>query len=250
MKEYTLLMLAHMLGDYYFQPQCLARLKSKNTLYVLIHAAVYAAVMFSTLLIYYSKAYLFAVTVCAVTHAAIDIVKQLLLNGEAKRGSLTVRQDRAAYLIDQALHLSIILVVSFVSALRADGCGIDFLQNGVKSITGIDGFSMLGIVTMLLAVLKPANVFVQKVLVTEKPDETVKTRLRHGGCIGSLERLVIICMLLLGQYSAIALVFTAKSIVRFKDFEDRAFAEYYLYGTLLSVAVSIALFALLKVFGA
>lgn len=103
---------------------------------------------------------------------------------------------------------------------------------------------------MLLAVLKPANVFVQKVLVTEKPDETVKTRLKHGGCIGSLERFIIICMLLLGQYSAVALVFTAKSIVRFKDFEDRSFAEYYLYGTLLSVAVSIALFALLKIFGA
>lgn len=46
MKEYTLLMLAHMLGDYYFQPQCLAKLKSRNTLYVLIHAGIYAAVMF------------------------------------------------------------------------------------------------------------------------------------------------------------------------------------------------------------
>ena len=71
-----------------------------------------------------------------------------------------------------------------------------------------------------------------------------------GDCIGSLERFIITCMLLLGQYSAVALVFTAKSIVRFKDFEDRSFAEYYLYGTLLSVAVSIALFALLKIFGA
>ena len=86
--------------------------------------------------------------------------------------------------------------------------------------------------------------------IVEKPDETVKTRLKHGGCIGSLERFIIICMLLLGQYSAVALVFTAKSIVRFKDFEDRSFAEYYLYGTLLSVAVSITLFALLKIFGA
>ena len=53
MKEYTLLMLAHMLGDYYFQPQCLAKLKSRNTLYVLIHAGIYAAVMFSTLLLCY-----------------------------------------------------------------------------------------------------------------------------------------------------------------------------------------------------
>ena len=66
MKEYTLLMLAHMLGDYYFQPQCLAKLKSRNTLYVLIHAGIYAAVMFSTLLLCYSNAYLYAVAACAV----------------------------------------------------------------------------------------------------------------------------------------------------------------------------------------
>ena len=146
--------------------------------------------------------------------------------------------------------LVIILAVSFTSAFYGEGRGIEFLQNDIKALVGIDGFAMLSILTMLLAVLKPANVFVQKVLVTEKPDEKVKTRLKHGGCIGSLERFIIICMLLLGQYSAVALVFTAKSIVRFKDFEDRSFAEYYLYGTLLSVAVSIALFALLKIFGA
>ena len=181
MKEYTLLMLAHMLGDYYFQPQCLAKLKSRNTLYVLIHAGIYAAVMFSTLLLCYSNAYLYAVAACAVTHAVIDIVKQLILNGAAKRGSLTVKQDRAAYLIDQALHLSIILAVSFASAFYGEGRGIEFLQNDIKALVGIDGFAMLSILTMLLAVLKPANVFVQKVLVTEKPDEKVKTRLKQTG---------------------------------------------------------------------
>ena len=131
MKEYTLLMLAHMLGDYYFQPQCLAKLKSRNTLYVLIHAGIYAAVMFSTLLLCYSNAYLYAVAACAVTHAVIDIVKQLILNGAAKRGSLTVKQDRAAYLIDQALHLSIILAVSFTSAFYGEGRGIEFLQKDI-----------------------------------------------------------------------------------------------------------------------
>ena len=54
----------------------------------------------------------------------------------------------------------------------------------------------------------------------------------------------------MGQYAAIALVFTAKSVVRFKDFENRDFAEYYLYGTLMSVVTAVAVFALLKLFGA
>ena len=106
------------------------------------------------------------------------------------------------------------------------------------------------IVCALLAVMKPANVFIQKVLVTEKPNDETRTRLRYGGRIGSLERIVSVVMMYLGQYAAIALVFTAKSVVRFKDFENRDFAEYYLYGTLMSVVTAVAVFALLKLFGA
>lgn len=45
---------------------------------------------------------------------------------------------------------------------------------------------------------------------------------------------------LLGQYSAIAFVFAAKSIVRFGETKERKFAEYYLIGTMSSI-----LFALL-----
>ena len=42
MREFTLLMLAHVLGDYWFQPQSLARAKSRNLGWVLLHALIYA----------------------------------------------------------------------------------------------------------------------------------------------------------------------------------------------------------------
>lgn len=250
MKEFTLMLLAHTLGDYYFQPQGLAKLKSKSTWYVLIHALIYALTMFATTIIYKSDAYFYAVIFAAVTHAFIDVGKQLILNAAAKRGTLTVGQERAFYLWDQAAHLAIILVVSMISASAEQGESLAILESTLPKLIGLGGYELIALITALLAVMKPANVFIKKVLVTEKPDEETDKRLRHGGSIGSLERIVVIAMLYLGQYAAIALVFTAKSIARFKDFENRSFAEYYLYGTLLSVVTTMAVFAMLKIFGA
>lgn len=61
-----------------------------------------------------------------------------------------------------------------------------------------------------------------------------------GALIGFLERVLTLTFVLLGDYTAIALVFAAKSIARYKKLEDQDFAEYYLIGTFASI-----LFALL-----
>ena len=252
MIPYTLMLLSHTLGDYYFQPQAMAKIKSRSTWYVLIHAGVYAAVMFLSVLLYPCRAYFNAVIIAAATHAMIDVIKQLILNHYAKLSILTVRQDRLAYLIDQVLHMTIILACAFLTKAWEGGnsAALTALSEELPVVIGIDGYELLSIVCALLAVMKPANVFIQKVLVTEKPNDETRTRLRYGGRIGSLERIVSVVMMYLGQYAAIALVFTAKSVVRFKDFENRDFAEYYLYGTLMSVVTAVAVFALLKLFGA
>ena len=62
-----------------------------------------------------------------------------------------------------------------------------------------------------------------------------------GRIIGTLERIIIIIMVMLKQYAAIGLVFTAKSIARYDEItKDPSFAEYYLVGTLLSVLIAIS----------
>lgn len=241
MVPYTLMLLSHTLADYYFQPKCIAELKSKSTWYVLIHTSIYACVMLLSVLLFPCAIFFRAVLVASITHAIIDIVKQLILNHYAKIGELTVRQERLAYIIDQILHMVIILFSAFISR-NGDGT--------FAIMEELNGYSILSLVCILLSVMKPANVFIQKILVTEKPDEKKRSLLRYGGKIGNLERLISAVMLYFGQYAAVALVFTAKSIVRFKDFEDREFAEYYLYGTLLSVATAIGVFMLIKLFGA
>lgn len=241
--------LSHCIGDYYFQPAFIAKLKSKNAFSVLIHTTIYAAVMFATYPLYRCREYLIALIISSTTHAIIDIVKQFILNARAKAGVLTVREDRAFYLVDQVLHMAIILCCSFIAAKGIPQSEVAFLSVAVRELTGMSGYSLIGIAAALLAVMKPANVFIQRILITDKPDKNTVTKLKYGGKIGDLERIISMVMLLLGQYAAIALVFTAKSIVRYRDFEDRSFAEYYLYGTMLSVVVCICVFGLLRVFG-
>lgn len=62
---------------------------------------------------------------------------------------------------------------------------------------------------------------------------------RAGMVIGFFERFIILTFVLTNQYSAIAFIFTAKSIARFEELKNRDFAEYYLVGTLSSVSFAI-----------
>jgi len=72
--------------------------------------------------------------------------------------------------------------------------------------------------------------------------------IRAGRAIGTLERWIMAIFLALGQYSAMGLTLTAKSIVRFSKIEkDPAFAEYYLLGTLYSMLVALLVGLALKV---
>lgn len=60
-----------------------------------------------------------------------------------------------------------------------------------------------------------------------------------GAAIGILERSLTLTFVFLGQYAAIAIVLTAKSIARFDELKKQDFAEYYLIGTLSSILFSI-----------
>jgi hypothetical protein len=62
---------------------------------------------------------------------------------------------------------------------------------------------------------------------------------RIGATIGVLERLLIVAFVLTGAEAAIGLVVAAKTLARFKQLDDRQFAEYYLLGTLASVSVAL-----------
>ena len=62
----------------------------------------------------------------------------------------------------------------------------------------------------------------------------------RGRVIGLLERVLIYAFVLNGQYGAIGFTLAAKGFTRFKELENRGFAEYVLIGTLLSSSLAMA----------
>ena len=62
---------------------------------------------------------------------------------------------------------------------------------------------------------------------------------RNGELIGKLERVLVVMLILFNQFGGIGFVLTAKSLARFKMFEDKEFAERYLIGTLASFGYAI-----------
>lgn len=62
---------------------------------------------------------------------------------------------------------------------------------------------------------------------------------RIGATIGALERLLVVAFILVGAEVAVGFVLAAKTIARFRQLDDRGFAEYYLLGTLASWSVAI-----------
>ena len=63
---------------------------------------------------------------------------------------------------------------------------------------------------------------------------------RVGASIGILERLIVCVLVLAGQAAAIGFVIAAKTLARFRQLDDRHFAEYYLVGTLASVTLALS----------
>ncbi|WP_319561159.1 hypothetical protein [Marispirochaeta sp.] len=75
----------------------------------------------------------------------------------------------------------------------------------------------------------------------ESPAESfpVNPEPARGRIIGYLERAIILVLMLTDNIGAIGFVLAAKGFTRFKQLDDRDFAEYVLIGTLLSVSATM-----------
>jgi hypothetical protein len=69
----------------------------------------------------------------------------------------------------------------------------------------------------------------------------------RGRAIGNLERLLMIMLISLGSYEALGFLVAAKGLIRAPEFEDRDFAEYFILGSLASVAVALVVGIVLRV---
>lgn len=101
---------------------------------------------------------------------------------------------------------------------------------------------IVAILIAYLTVVLLGHLTVKRILSRFKPTggETTDGIEGAGSVIGILERVFTLTLVLVGQYAAIALIFTAKSIARFEELKNRKFSEYYLIGTLSSILFALA----------
>ena len=78
----------------------------------------------------------------------------------------------------------------------------------------------------------------------EDAPQQVQQRLNIGSIIGKCENILILAFLILEAYTAIALVVTAKTIVRKEEIEKNSM--YFLAGTMINVSYSVLVGFILK----
>lgn len=238
------LLFLHILGDYYFQTPLLSERKAKSYSAVLQHCLIYSIVCLLALIPVMDAQLLFAVIIAALSHLMIDNAKLCYIDYLKKNNQYTAVKERTIYIADQILHLLSLTLIAYV--MVTEGANIQiapFLSNILSTVFPSAKSAFIWMV-MFLFIWKPANITIRYLLSIYKPSyKDGSDTGKAGSFIGLLERLLILILLSINQFSAIGLVLTAKSIARYdKISKDKEFAEYYLLGTLLSTIIVIVVY--------
>lgn len=222
------LFLAHLVGDFLLQSNALCESKERKhhkSAFMYMHALIIALLSWVAIGNYHLWGY---AIIIGVTHLMIDIAK-----------SYVKAQTLVWFVGDQILHIFVLLIVSY------------FIGNGWEQFAWIPQNYALILPAFLSAVIictKPANIFIKMILTRyeiDLPKAKDKELKNAGALIGNLERLLSLVLIIAGQFGAVGFIITAKSILRFRDYE-RAKTEYVLAGTLLSFGIAIICGCIIK----
>ena len=236
----ALLVLGHVLGDFVFQTDALAKAKYRGGP-LLAHGLIVFVVHGVVFLPFLSPRTALLVIAVSVVHLLIDAV------------SARVRQRETSpaihvFLADQLAHLLVIVVAwALMDASAWTVSPILTTLGGVATLPWADLSTVAVYVAAFAFAHKGGNAMVRDVLPADSPDSEHEDDLDVGYLIGSLERWIILLLGLAGLWEAVAVVVAVKSIARFEELKERPFAEYFLVGTLTSVLVAILLVVLVSV---
>ena len=273
------LVLAHLAADFLLQTDRIATEKfgtGQKALRALgAHVAIVAVCLVPVVVLWGGAGFTFGIVVVA-THALVDRAKIILTRhveaqaiARAHRehegrsaaeglGSAWTPAPAVLFVLDQVIHLGLTGLAwaiwlaptpltanwtSFAGSLLGMWDPALVHRVVLTLVVGID----LVIVNVRAGALFVATLVTPRAMVTghdplaaiTSPGPSSAGTPRIGATIGALERLLIVALILTGAEAAIGLVIAAKTLARFRQLDDRPFAEYYLLGTLASVSVAL-----------
>lgn len=219
-------LIAHILGDFVFQPDKWVRdkkIEKQRSVYLYLHLGVHVLALL--VLLQFDWKYWPALLISVASHYLIDLTKLYL---EGKMNTYVL------FGLDQLAHLSVIAAI--VYSYEAYHIDIETF------------YSLKGLITLLaLLCVTHVSAIIMKLVMGQWPldeDDSSSSLPQAGKYIGILERLFVFVFITLGQWQAIGLLIAAKSVFRFGDLskaKDRKLTEYILIGTLISFGLAMTI---------
>ena len=241
MLNYVLLMILHLLGDFYLQSDKVARCKNAqigdkcnsctqckkgsnlNIKYILIHSIIYIIPFLLLLFITTIKTWAIVIAILIGSHVVVDSIA-CLANKKAK---VTL-----VFLIDQAAHAGILYLIFRYA---------DFNMISLTYAT------LLKVAFIVLLLIAPCSILINKLIEDTFPGSVAVGLFDVGSIIGILERILVVIFAYLGNLAAIAIIITVKTWARSADLKKKGFRNKYLLGTLASLVSAALVFMLYRI---
>jgi uncharacterized protein DUF3307 len=209
------LLAGHCLADFCLQTEAMVRGKRTSLAWLLYHGLqVFLAHLGALLVWRFEWQSLTWALAAAFAHVLTDQCK-------AMADRRWPRLEHRWFVLDQALHLAFLVLLSSLEP----GDGSRQVERAAWYLAAY-AFCVHG-----------GSALVGMALGPKVNDEVAPEG--KGQRIGILERVIVLTLVLLDQWSAIGFILTAKSVARFSKLDkDQLFAERYLVGTLASVIVA------------
>ena len=220
------LLLAHLLGDFIWQPNSWVahkEIKKHKSIYLYVHIflhGVLAAILSGEI------SFIPYAILIAITHGIVDLIKLNFQKDTTKR---------TWFVVDQIAH---VLILAGVVLLYQNTVIIPFWINNEFWI----------LLTGFLLVTKPSSIFIKTIISIWSPESQDSHKdnslASAGNYIGILERVLVVLFILTAHFEAVGFLLAAKSIFRFgdlKEAKDRKLTEYVMIGTLISFGIAIGI---------
>lgn len=226
------LLITHIIGDFFLQPQKWVKekeIKKLKSPKLYLHIAIHFILLF---LIVWDASLWLPIVIIGVSHFIIDAVKLLIQKKKTKR---------LLFFIDQLLHMIAIVIVYYL-----------FTSNSFDYTNLITQNNILLILCLMFLTI-PVSIIMKTIFSKwdiSKLTEGNESLKDAGKYIGILERLLVFIFIISDHWEAVGFLITAKSVFRFGDLKEskhRKLTEYILIGTLISFGIAIII-ALLYLF--
>lgn len=241
MVKYLILIIMHLLGDFYLQSTKVAQCKNAskrsgcekckkckdhswiNWEYLFVHSLLYVVPFLGLYLIMGGRDVKGILGILFVTHILIDATSCYF----NKKNKQTI-----VFIVDQALHVGILcLIPRFVTiSYNVDGCY----------------YAALKIVFAFLMLIMPCSIMVNKLFKDTYPQSNEMGMFDIGSIIGVMERILTFIFACFESFPVIAIIITVKTWARTNDLKEAEFRNKYLLGTLTSLVLALIIFSIYK----